>query len=704
MGIKSTEHNASILGNVLRNAHAQLRANRNVPRAYTYTYTSLSVMSTSADSASSFESGGMLSGVSSQSAESGISDASEASGSSSTASTSTAGPASLLDRLRSPAPSALGRKRKVHCNPPPMGVRRAARSFTMKQPNIKPEQRVREFVNEELTVSASKLFCKACREILGLKRSIVVQHIQSSKHRDSKKRLLEKAIREVDIAKAMQSHDVTVHSKGETLPEEHRVYRVRVVTAFLKAGVPLSKLIFFRELLEEGAFRLTDTRHMLDMVPFILSEEQERVKQEISGRYVSVVFDGTTRLGEVLAIILRFIDEDGMIQQRLVRMKFLLKSMAGEEVARELISVLSVSLGILSNLLLASMRDRASVNNVAMRTVAVVYPNVLDVGCISHTLDHVGSKFVTPTLSSFISWWISLFSHSPKAKALWRDQTGRAMASYSKTRWWSRWEVMRQIMLQFGDVEPFLSTQEVGDATRSKLLDIIHDSQKCVHLRIELAAAVDAGEPFVKATYRLEGDGPLSIQAYEEIVTLRAAVRNAYYPNVNAVLQQISRGDASLLQQLQTYANNCVRPGLLYFSQLLGNDTISPLSAFKAARLFSPAKVSEMQPVASEVDTLCEFPFFRDPLIISNLKMEMPSYLARAIDVSTDFDAVMWWQRNRTHLPHWSSAAMQALLVQPSSAAAERAFSLLANSFGDRQQYALEDYVEASVMLQYNKR
>ena len=51
----------------------------------------------------------------------------------------------------------------------------------------------------------------------------------------------------------------------------------------------------------------------------------------------------------------------------------------------------------------------------------------------------------------------------------------------------------------------------------------------------------------------------------------------------------------------------------------------------------------------------------------------------------------------------WSSAAMQALLVQPSSAAAERAFSLLANSFGDRQQNALEDYVEASVMLHYNK-
>ena len=31
-------------------------------------------------------------------------------------------------------------------------------------------------------------------------------------------------------------------------------------------------------------------------------------------------------------------------------------------------------------------------------------------------------------------------------------------------------------------------------------------------LKIELVAAVDAGEPFVKATYNLEGDGPLALK------------------------------------------------------------------------------------------------------------------------------------------------------------------------------------------------
>ena len=47
---------------------------------------------------------------------------------------------------------------------------------------------------------------------------------------------------------------------------------------------------------------------------------------------------------------------------------------------------------------------------------------------------------------------------------------------------------------------------------------------------------------------------------------------------------------------------------------------------------------------------------------------------------------------------------MKVLLVQPSSAAAERVFSLLNASLNDLQDHALLDYLQASVMLQYNKR
>lgn len=107
------------------------------------------------------------------------------------------------------------------------------------------------------------------------------------------------------------------------------------------------------------------------MIPFILEQEKGKIKREIDGQYVSVIFDGTTRLGEVLAVVLRMVN-GWTIEQRLVRLKFLKKSMKAEEVARELIQLMSTELGIKSHLLLAAMRDGASVNSVAMNTVSPV--------------------------------------------------------------------------------------------------------------------------------------------------------------------------------------------------------------------------------------------------------------------------------------------------------------------------------------------
>ena len=62
------------------------------------------------------------------------------------------------------------------------------------------------------------------------------------------------------------------------------------------------------------------------------------------------------------------------------------------------------------------MRDRASVNSVAMNTLKIIYPNAIDVGCFSHAFDRVGEHFNIPTLTEFTGNWLSLFSHSIKAK------------------------------------------------------------------------------------------------------------------------------------------------------------------------------------------------------------------------------------------------------------------------------------------------
>ena len=109
------------------------------------------------------------------------------------------------------------------------------------------------------------------------------------------------------------------------------------------------------------------------------------------------MFDGTSRLGEALAIVVRYCSDcweiGWIIKQKLVRLSMLAKSLSGEEVAREILSVLSTELGISGSSLLAMMRDRASIKSVAMRTIRIMYPTLMDIGCFSHTLNNAGEKF-----------------------------------------------------------------------------------------------------------------------------------------------------------------------------------------------------------------------------------------------------------------------------------------------------------------------
>ena len=183
--------------------------------------------------------------------------------------------------------------------------------------------------------------------------------------------------------------------------------------------------------------KMASSQQLRELIPPILSEERRKISEEISQRPVSLIYDGT-HVAEAVVVILRFVDNQWTIQQRVVQLMLLAKFVNGEELAREIISILSTQLQIQHHLLVASMRDRASVN-VAMQTVHVLYPKVFDIGCFSHTIDHVGEKFNSPVLKEFTFAWISLFSRSPKNKLAWKSQMDRAIRTYSDTRWWSRW-------------------------------------------------------------------------------------------------------------------------------------------------------------------------------------------------------------------------------------------------------------------------
>ena len=122
---------------------------------------------------------------------------------------------------------------------------------------------------------------------------------------------------------------------------------------------------------------------MMDYIPPLLQKEKQAVRQAIEGKDVSFCFDETSRLGEALAIVIRYSSE-WTIKQKLVRLSMLAKFLRGEEVAQEVLSALSTELGIPSQKLLAFMRDCASVNSVAVTTLSGMYPSAMDIGCFSH--------------------------------------------------------------------------------------------------------------------------------------------------------------------------------------------------------------------------------------------------------------------------------------------------------------------------------
>ena len=231
------------------------------------------------------------------------------------------------------------------------------------------------------------------------------KHISSLKHVKAKKTLSESKKKDQSVLELLRRNDQAKHPKGETLPHDMRLYRFDLIQSFLTAGIPLSKIDCLRSFLEKYGHRLTSQSHLRELIPSVLQKEKETLKSELTeAKAVSTIFDGSTRLGEALAIIVRFVDSQWNVQQRLVRLQVLAKSLKAEELAQCLIQALAVEYAIQPGALLAAMEDGASVNQAALQQVRFFFPQLLDVTCFLHTIDNVGKHFEFPVLDTFAQY------------------------------------------------------------------------------------------------------------------------------------------------------------------------------------------------------------------------------------------------------------------------------------------------------------
>ena len=126
---------------------------------------------------------------------------------------------------------------------------------------------------------------------------------------------------------------------------------------------------------------------------------------------------------------MRFVDDEWNVQQRLIRLQVLVKSLKANELAQCLIQSLAVEYSIRPGVPFAAMKDVATVNHAALEQVKFFFPQLLDITCFSHTIDNVGKHFEF----RFSQLWVSMFSHSAAVRLAWKTRTGTAMKTYSAT-------------------------------------------------------------------------------------------------------------------------------------------------------------------------------------------------------------------------------------------------------------------------------
>jgi hypothetical protein len=90
-----------------------------------------------------------------------------------------------------------------------------------------------------------------------------------------------------------------------------------------------------------------------------------------------------------------------------------------------------------------------------------------------------------------------------------------------------------------------------------------------------------------------------------------------------------------------------------------------------------------------------------------NSKVKAIKPLEQRLDSKTKkdtFDIGNWWRAEGNAMPAFKYVLRAVLTNAPNSIPPERVFSILNDTFDDDQRTALADYMELSLMLQFNER
>ena len=180
----------------------------------------------------------------------------------------------------------------------------------------------------------------------------------------------------------------------------------------------------------------------------------------------------------------------------------------------------------------------------------------------------------------------------------------------------------------------------------------------------------------------------------------------------------LATGDLTDPEELESRAKQIVGGAQHYHEGTLLVKRAEMLKRMELASIFDPIAAMGSLPTERDIDSLKLFRFSRKPgyaALLPKLKGELPQYISKVKPIKPDkerrdsegkdtFDFLAWWRSHMADLPSWAAFLRALLCNAPNSCPPERVFSILNDSFDADQKHALADYMQFSLMAQYNNR
>ena len=429
-------------------------------------------------------------------------------------------------------------------------------SSTSKDPNIVKDGTLQY----QLWGGRYVLFCTICLCPVSAHKVKTQRHLDASKasnsHQVRMREVREKRLFLVDLYKHLS---VWIRKnwniQGVNISYDLHMFRLNTVYNFMKAGLPMNSINELREYLEGiniDRQRLTSANHLGIYIPIIETAENENILSYVrtvvnehatldSDKYrynpTLIIFDGTTRVDEVVCIVARFVLSDFTIVQKLISLRRYRKCKTAEELFFAIKFELLERYGFRPSQIYGFQKDRAAANEAAYKEyLKPVFQYARNLHCVSHTMNHVGDHSKHDLLTKVtqdVQGMCNQHGGNNKASLRWLDVFHERWRNPGNTRWWCKFELTTKIYEEFPVFVRYINgmndDEDVmeGDDGRKfigkrigRLKDIINNTTKRLSLKLEAAVVSIVFKRVVEATFILEGDGPCSIITYDMIMDL----------------------------------------------------------------------------------------------------------------------------------------------------------------------------------------